>query len=93
MVALFTPWRTSLNLQKHGISFEAAKTVFDDPLAYIFDDEWHSIGELREIIIGHNLENRLLLVCFTKRTQVIRIISARLATNKGRRDDEEFTGF
>ncbi|MDZ8054029.1 MAG: BrnT family toxin [Aulosira sp. ZfuVER01] len=85
--------KDSLNLQKHGISFETAKTVFDDPLAYIFDDEWHSVGDCREIIIGHDEENRLLLVCFTERAKVIRIISARLATKKERRDYEEFTDF
>lgn len=85
--------KATLNLKKHGISFEAAKTVFDDPLAYIFDDEWYSVGERREIIIGHDQDHRLLLVCFTERTNVIRIISARLATKKERRDYEEFTGF
>ena len=30
------------NINKHGVSFEEAKTVFGDPLARIFDDEWHS---------------------------------------------------
>lgn len=85
--------KASLNLQKHGISFELATTVFNDPLAYIFEDEWHSVGEQREIIIGHDQDNRLLLVCFTERGNVIRIISARLTTKKERRDYEEFTGF
>lgn len=85
--------KASLNLQKHGISFELATTVFNDPLAYIFEDEWHSVGEQREIIIGHDQDNRLLLVCFTETGNVIRIISARLATKKERRDYEEFTGF
>lgn len=59
--------KAKLNLKKHGIHFEEAKAVFQDPLAYIFDDEWHSVGERREIIIGHNKLNRLLLVCFTER--------------------------
>jgi hypothetical protein len=70
------------NLEKHGISFEEAKTVFDNPLAAIFDDPQHSIGEIREIIIGHSNQNQLLLVSFTERAGVIRIISARLATRK-----------
>ncbi|MEQ8756810.1 MAG: BrnT family toxin [Coleofasciculus sp. G1-WW12-02] len=85
--------KASLNLKKHGVSFEDAKAVFNDPLAYIFEDEWHSVGERREIIIGHQ-NNRLLLVCFTeRRTNLIRIISARLATKKERKDYEKFTGF
>lgn len=65
--------------------------VFLDPLAYIFDDEWHSVGERREIIIGHDRKNRLLLVCFTERNQIIRIISASLATKKERQDYEKYT--
>lgn len=77
------------NQQKHGITFEDAQTVFRDPYAYIFYDEWHSHEEEREIIIGHDFKNRLLLVCFTERTQKIRIISSRLATKKERKDYEE----
>ncbi|KOP22946.1 hypothetical protein AMR41_29130 [Hapalosiphon sp. MRB220] len=69
------------NRHKHGVSFEDATTVFNDSFAYIFDDEWHSVAEQREIIIGHDPKNRLLLVCFTERQGVIQIISARLATN------------
>ena len=85
--------KARLNLNKHGINFEEAKAVFQDPLAYIFDDEWHSVGEKREIIIGQDDENRLLLVCFTERNQIIRIISARLTTKKERQDYEEYTQF
>jgi uncharacterized DUF497 family protein len=42
------------NLKKHGVSFEEARTIFDNPLALIFDDEAHSQEEQREIIIGHS---------------------------------------
>ncbi|MDV3002982.1 MAG: hypothetical protein N5P05_004637 (plasmid) [Chroococcopsis gigantea SAG 12.99] len=85
--------KARLNIKKHGLNFDEVKTVFKDPLAYIFDDEWHSVGEKREIIIGHDLNNRLLLVCFTERDNKIRIISARLATKKERIDYEEYTKF
>jgi len=71
------------------MSFDEAKTVFVDPVARIFADEDHSIDEEREIIIGHSLSNRLLLVCFTERGVVIRLISARKATQQERRDYEE----
>lgn len=77
------------NAGKHGVSFEEAVTVFRDPLALIFDDEDHSDEELREIIIGHSERNRLLLVCFTERNDSVRIISARKATRRERRDYEE----
>jgi hypothetical protein len=77
------------NITKHGVSFEEAQTVFDDPFAVIFDDEAHSAQELREIIIGHSTRNRLLLVSFTERANTIRIISARRATHREERDYEK----
>jgi hypothetical protein len=78
------------NQTKHGVTFDEASTVFDDSLARIFDDEAHSSDERREIIIGHSINNQLLLVCFTERPKdILRIISARLATAKERNDYEE----
>ena len=79
------------NITHHqGVSFDEASTVFNDPLARIFDDEIHSSHERREIIIGHSINHRLLLVCFTERTPaIIRIISARLPTRKERQAYEE----
>ncbi|MBD2181924.1 BrnT family toxin [Aerosakkonema funiforme] len=85
--------KASSNLNKHGVSFEDAKKVFADPLAYIFEDRSHSVEERREIIIGHDLSYRLFLVSFTERSGVIRIISARLATNKERKDYEQYSKF
>jgi uncharacterized DUF497 family protein len=67
------------NVQKHRITFGEAVTVFRDPLAFIFDDEAHSERELRELIIGYSSRNRLLIVSFTERNSIIRIISARKA--------------
>jgi len=74
--------KNKLNIQKHGVNFNEAKTVFDDALASIFDDIWSSIEEHRELIIGSSNCKRLLIISFTERTDgVIRIISARNATN------------
>lgn len=82
--------KAAANLKKHGVSFEEAKTVFNNVLAIIFDDRLHSIGERREIIIGHSQNNRLLLISFTERRyKTIRIISARLATQREREDYEQ----
>ncbi len=84
--------KAAINLNKHGISFEEAKTVFANPLAVIFNDEMHSsMNEQREIIIGHSRQNRLLLVSFTERSNTIRIISARLATRRESEDYERNT--
>ena len=82
--------KAETNLSKHKVSFHEAQTVFLDPLARIFDDELHSVDELREIIIGQSSDDRLLLVSFTEReTGVVRIISARRATKRERNDYEE----
>ena len=51
-------------------------------MAKIFDDPDHSIEEAREIIVGHSVRRRLLIVCFTEREGKVRIISARLATKR-----------
>lgn len=81
--------KAATNLKKHGVTFEEASSVFVDPLAAIFGDEAHSRDESREIIVGHSAEGRLLLVSFTERGEAIRIIGARQATNRERRDYEE----
>lgn len=81
--------KAKTNLTKYEIFFEDAKTVFQDIFAYIFYYEWHSNNEEREIIIGHDSKNRLLLVCFTEKNQKVRIISSRLATKKERQDYEQ----
>ena len=57
--------KAKANLNKHGVAFDEAMTVFADPLARIFDDPDHSADEPREIIIGHSVRPRLLLVGFT----------------------------
>lgn len=81
--------KAATNFQKHGVSFEEAKTVFANPQAVIFDDQAHSIDEQREIMIGHSSSDRLLLISFTERSAIIRIISARPATRKEREDYEQ----
>ena len=84
------PAKAKSNIQKHGVSFDEAVTVFKDPLAFIFDDEAHSEEEQREIIIGMSALRRMILVCFVERLEdVVRIISARPATRQEIRDYEE----
>ena len=83
--------KAASNLEKHGVSFEEAATVFRDPFALIFDDEAHSFEEQREIMIGPSTRNRLLLVYFTERGDKLRIFSARPATRKERQDYERHT--
>jgi hypothetical protein len=81
--------KAAANLLQHGVSFEEAATLFEDPLAKIHDDPDHSATERRDIIVGHSLQGRLLLVSFTDRGSKIRLISARPVTSRERRDYEE----
>lgn len=83
------PAKAAANLLQHGVSFEKAVTVFQDPLAKIHDDPAHSAAERRDIIVGHSIEGQLLLVAFTDRGSNIRVISARPVTRQERRDYEE----
>jgi uncharacterized protein len=74
--------KAKTNLSKHGISFEEAQTVFDDPLYVDFYDPDHSENEDRYIIIGESSKNRVLLVSYTERGEQIRLISARQVTKQ-----------
>jgi uncharacterized DUF497 family protein len=83
------PKKAEANQVKHRVSFEEAITVFADPLARIFDDDEHSGVEKREIIVGHSVPQDLLLVSFTATDDRVRILSARKATRRERKDYEE----
>lgn len=83
------------NLRKHHISFEDATLVFEDPLAISRQDQIVK-GELRWKTIGMAGTCTLVVVAHTERdeengTEVIRIISARAAEPKERRDYERGT--
>jgi uncharacterized DUF497 family protein len=77
------------NLAKHGVSFEEARTVFDDPLYVDFYDPDHSEGEKRYLMVGESNQERLLIVSYTERENPIRIISAREVTRAEREAYEE----
>ncbi len=84
------PAKAAANVEKHGVWFEEAVTVFQDPLARVHPDPNHSESEPREILIGHAAaQGRLLLVAFTDRQGKIRVISARRVTRRERQDYEE----
>ena len=70
------------NQEKHGISFDEARSVFFDDNATQFFDDAHSNGEQRFILLGISTKLRLLMVCHCERSNAntIRIISARKAT-------------
>jgi len=77
------------NKVKHGVSFEEAKTVFNDKLFVDFYDPDHSNDEHRYIILGESVRCRLLMVSYTQRGDAARLISARKATQRERKAYEE----
>ena len=81
--------KAAANLAKHGVSFEEAGTIFDDPLYVDFYDPDHSSEEHRYIIIGESRQGRLLVVSYTERGDVTRLISAREVTRSEREAYEE----
>lgn len=85
------PKKNRSNIEKHGVSFEEASTVFQDTLSLTIDDPLHSIDEERLILIGMSQKNRILVVVHTERGDNIRIISAR-KTNKKEREYYESNG-
>jgi len=85
------PNKAKDNLKKHKVGFEEAVSVFHDPLAKIADDPDHSKNEERFLLIGHSSKENLLIVIhvYKEEKETIRIISARKATKKEKRDFEE----
>ena len=68
------------NVQKHGVSFEEAVSVFSDAMALTFSDSDHSETENRSRTYGISNKGRLLVVVHTERRNNVRIISVRKAT-------------
>ncbi len=77
--------KARINLDKHGVSFDEATSVFDDPLFLTFADPEHSIQEQRFIIMGESAKGRLIVVSYTDREEITRLISARPVTRRERK--------
>lgn len=69
--------KAARNLDKHRVSFEEAVTVFGDPLYIDFYDPDHSVDEHRYLIMGQSTAGRLLIVSYTERDEIVRLVSAR----------------
>lgn len=80
--------KAALSLSKHGVSFTEAMTVFGDPLETMIPDPGPSDTELRFVSVGLSEAGRLLVVAYTECDGRIRIISAREATPRERRQYE-----
>ncbi len=76
------------NLKKHGVSFQEATSVFADALSITIPDPDHAASEARYIDLGISHRNRLLVVSYTERGEIIRIISARRVNRSEQKDYE-----
>ncbi|HME81173.1 MAG TPA: BrnT family toxin [Candidatus Eremiobacteraceae bacterium] len=82
------PHKAVINLRKHGVSFETAIRIFEDPRVLsaqdtrYSDERWYSIGNVgkRIIYVAHTIENE------GQTNETIRIISARKASARERRE-------
>ena len=79
------PRKARSNLRKHRVSFEEAATALSDPMAATGADPDHSITEERYVTFGVSERGRLLVIAHTDEEEIIRIISARIAS-KGERE-------
>jgi hypothetical protein len=77
------------NLEIHGVSFDEAGTAFRDTLSLAIYDPLHSEAEDRFVLLGNSYKDRLLVVVHTVRGDNIRLISARKASKKERKQYEE----
>ena len=81
--------KSKVNLQKHKVSFEEGKTIFNHPFLFTFPDNVHSSNEDRFINIGLSANGLILVLTHTERQDKIRIISCRKATARERKFYEE----
>ena len=83
------PEKNAANREKHGVSFDKASTAFFDPLSSTIADPGSSDDEFRFVLIGLAFAGRLVVVSHVDRGESVRLISARLATRRERRDYEQ----
>jgi uncharacterized DUF497 family protein len=91
LVFEWDPEKAAANLEKHDVAFEEAVTVFADPLSLTIPDPDHSEYEERLLLVGRSRAQTLLVVAHVERGERIRLISARRASRRERRDYEEST--
>ena len=81
--------KAEVNEEKHGVTFAEAMTVFADTLSVTGYDPRHSDEEDRFLTMGMSVDGRLLLVSHTDRGDAVRMISAREASRRERKDYED----
>ena len=83
------PRKAAANVEKHGVTFEDAITVFLDPAGLDGLDLAHSATEARYLRLGQAMDGRVLIVAYTLRrrnddAEKVRLISERRASRRER---------
>jgi uncharacterized DUF497 family protein len=86
---IYDPKKAASNLRKHTVPFEEAVTIFGDVLSSTVPDPGHSEAESRFVTLGLSSHGRLLVVSHAEIGEDIRIISARRATSREKKQYEE----
>ena len=81
--------KADANKRKHGVTFSEATEVFGDELSSFVVDPNHSSGEERLLLFGRTESRKHLVVSFTERAEIVRIISARRMTPSERKAYEQ----
>ena len=86
------PNKAASNKRKHGVTFDEAESVFYDEFSRVIPDPDSSMGEERFIIMGRSEQHNTLVVCHCYRgsDEKIRIISARKAERRERKQYEDY---
>lgn len=83
----YDPTKAAANFRKHGVSFADAESVFSDPLAVTIEDA-SALSEARFVTVGLGSVGEVLVVVYSERDGHVRLISARRATPRERRNYE-----
>ena len=81
--------KARLNLSKHSVSFDEASTAFGDRRAITIPDPLHSLAEERFVTIGVSETGKIPVVVATERGDSLRLISARPASKREKKQYEE----
>ncbi len=80
--------KAAINHRKHKVSFDEAVSAFADTLSLTIPDPEHTEGEFRYLLLGMTSKSQLVVVSYTERNERIRLISARIATSRERKNYE-----
>ena len=88
MAVVWDPEKASQNFRKHGVRFADAVLVLEDPYAVTISVHESEPSEERWVTLGADAHGRVLVVVYTYRGEDIRLVSARLAEPRERKEYE-----